>query len=70
MERIGSFFVMRTGEYDYQIIFMGSRGARGYTHAFRKTVSGSGSIPPNLGGGEADIHLSEDILGVAYGWIF
>jgi long-chain fatty acid transport protein len=41
-----------------------------YTHAFRKTVSGSDSIPPNLGGGEADIHLSEDILGVAYGWKF
>lgn len=49
---------------------MGSRGARGYTHAFKKTVSGSGSVPPNLGGGEADIHLSEDVLGVAYGWKF
>lgn len=44
-----------------------------YTHGFRKTVNGSGSIPPGfppggLGGGEAGIHLEEDILGIAYGW--
>lgn len=44
-----------------------------YTHAFKKTVNGSGSIPPGfppggLGGGEANIHLEEDILGIAYGW--
>jgi long-chain fatty acid transport protein len=42
----------------------------GYTHAFKKTVKGSGSIPQGFGGGEADVHLSEDILGVAYGWKF
>ena len=42
----------------------------GYTHAFKKTVKGSGSIPVAFGGGEADVHLSEDILGVAYGWKF
>ena len=41
-----------------------------YTHGFKKTVKGSGSIPANYGGGEADIHLSEDIFGIAYGWKF
>ena len=41
-----------------------------YTHGFKKTVNGSGSIPAAFGGGEADIHLAEDILSVAYGWKF
>lgn len=41
-----------------------------YTHGFKKTVRGSGSIPSSYGGGEADIHLSEDIFGLAYGWKF
>lgn len=39
-----------------------------YTHAFKKSVKGP--IPASFGGGEADIHLAEDILGVAYGWKF
>lgn len=39
-----------------------------YTHAFARTVKGSSSIPSGFGGGEADIHLNENILGVAYGW--
>lgn len=41
-----------------------------YTHAFKKTVNGSGSIPLNYGGGEANIDLAENIFGVAYGWKF
>ena len=41
-----------------------------YTHAFKKTVNGSGSIPLAYGGGEANIDLAEDIFGVAYGWKF
>lgn len=41
-----------------------------YTHAFQKTVNGSGSIPALSGGGEADIHFSENIVGIAYGWKF
>jgi long-chain fatty acid transport protein len=41
-----------------------------YTHAFKKKVKGAGSIPAGYGGGEADIHLAEDILGIAYGWKF
>lgn len=39
-----------------------------YAHGVKETVKGSGSIPAALGGGEADIHLSEDIFGIAYGW--
>ncbi len=41
-----------------------------YSHGFKKTVNGSASIPAMLGGGEANVHLEENILGVAYGWKF
>jgi len=37
-----------------------------YLHAFRKTVNGSGSIPPGFGGGEVNLSLQEDAIGVAY----
>jgi len=40
----------------------------GYMHAFKKTVNGSGSIAPAFGGGEANLSMSEDALGVSYGW--
>jgi long-chain fatty acid transport protein len=39
-----------------------------YVHAFKKTVNGSGSIPGALGGGEANLTMSEDSIGIAYGW--
>ena len=40
-----------------------------YMHAFENTVKGSGSISPTLfGGGEADITMSQNAIGVAYGW--
>jgi long-chain fatty acid transport protein len=39
-----------------------------YAHAFKETVNGSNSIPASFGGGNANIHLDENILGVAYGW--
>lgn len=44
-----------------------------WAHASRRTVQGSGSIPPGFppggfGGGEADVRLKEDIIGIAYGW--
>ncbi|UCE30358.1 MAG: outer membrane protein transport protein, partial [Burkholderiales bacterium] len=39
-----------------------------YAHALRKQVDGRNSIPPAFGGGEANIHLSEDLLGVAFAW--
>lgn len=41
-----------------------------YGHAFTKTVQGQQSIPASFGGGEANIHLKEDLLGVSYGWTF
>jgi long-chain fatty acid transport protein len=37
-----------------------------YLHAFKQTVHGSGSIPPAFGGGEVDVSLQEDSLGVAF----
>jgi long-chain fatty acid transport protein len=40
----------------------------GYTHAFEKKVSGSGSIPAAFGGGEANLKMYQDTLGVAFGW--
>jgi len=44
-----------------------------YIHAFKKTVNGSGSIPPGapmsgLGGGEANLTMTEDSLGISWGW--
>lgn len=39
-----------------------------YAHAPQTTVNGKNSIPASFGGGEADIKLSENLLGVAYAW--
>ncbi len=39
-------------------------------HAPRNQVRGSGSIPLNYGGGEADIRLSETATGVSLGFLF
>lgn len=40
----------------------------GYMHAFKKTVNGSGSVAATgMGAGEANLHMSQDSLGVAYG---
>ena len=41
-----------------------------YSHGFKEKVNGSGSIPLAFGGGNANVHLSENIFGVAYGWKF
>ena len=41
-----------------------------YTHALKETVKGSGSIPVPFGGGEADVHLKEEILSVGYTFKF
>jgi len=51
--------VSKTGELSMQ-----------YTHAFKETVNGSNSIPPMLGGGEANLWMYQDSLSVAYGWKF
>ncbi len=37
-----------------------------WLHAFKKTVDGSGSIPPAFGGGEANISLAEDSLAISF----
>ncbi len=39
-----------------------------YMHAFKKKVQGSNSIPTNFGGGDANLKMHEDSLGIAYGW--
>ncbi len=39
-----------------------------YFHGFKKAINGSSSIPPNYGGGNANIHLEENGFGIAYGW--
>lgn len=41
-----------------------------YLHAFNKRVSGSNSIPASFGGGNANIELSEDALGLSWGHQF
>ncbi|WP_018607262.1 OmpP1/FadL family transporter [Uliginosibacterium gangwonense] len=41
-----------------------------YAHGFRETVKGSGSIPAAFGGGEANISLEENILGLSWGHKF
>lgn len=46
----------------------GTEVSTAITWAPRTTVHGSGSIPALLGGGEANLHLSELIVGVAAGW--
>jgi long-chain fatty acid transport protein len=39
-----------------------------YMHAFNKDVDGSGSIPGAFGGGEADLEMYQDSIGVSVGW--
>jgi long-chain fatty acid transport protein len=44
----------------------------GYMHAFKKKVNGAGSIPPGappgFGGGNANLQMYQNSLGVAFGW--
>jgi len=39
-----------------------------YMHAFKNTVNGPGSIPIGFGGGNANINMYQDSLGIAYSW--
>lgn len=44
-----------------------------FAHGFGKTVRGANSIPPGfppagLGGGNANVNLRENIIGISYGW--
>ena len=44
----------------------------GYMHAFNKKINGTNSIPPGappgFGGGNANIQMKQDSLGVGFGW--
>ena len=44
-----------------------------YQHAFAKTVNGANSIqggfpPQGFGGGEANLRMFQDSVGVSFGW--
>lgn len=39
-----------------------------YTHAFENSVHGQNSIPAAFGGGDANLKMYQDALGVAYTW--
>jgi long-chain fatty acid transport protein len=39
-----------------------------YFHAFEKTVVGLNSISPTAGGGNANVRMYEDSLGIGFGW--
>ncbi|HSH98569.1 MAG: OmpP1/FadL family transporter [Methylophilaceae bacterium] len=39
-----------------------------YLHAFENTVNGSGSIPAGFGGGEVNLKMRQDSVGIAYSW--
>jgi long-chain fatty acid transport protein len=39
-----------------------------YMHAFQQNVNGVGAIPLGFGGGNANLHMYEDSLGIAYSW--
>ncbi len=41
-----------------------------YMHAFDRTVEGDNSIPDMMGGGEANLRMSQNSFGVAVGWNF
>jgi long-chain fatty acid transport protein len=39
-----------------------------YMHAFANTLNGTNSIPPTAGGGNANLRMCEDSIGVSFGW--
>lgn len=39
-----------------------------YQHAFENTVNGVNSIPPTFGGGEANLKMYQDSIGLSFGW--
>jgi long-chain fatty acid transport protein len=39
-----------------------------YLRAFGGTVNGTASIPPNAGGGNTDLSMYQDSVGVSIGW--
>ena len=41
-----------------------------YSRAFGQTVAGPKAIDPSYGGGDVNLHLQEDLIGISYGWKF
>jgi long-chain fatty acid transport protein len=41
-----------------------------YMHAFKNSVNGSGSIPSAYGGGETNLEMKQNSLGLAYAYKF
>ena len=39
-----------------------------YQHAFNRTVDGVNSIAPAFGGGNANLRMYQDSIGVSFGW--
>ena len=39
-----------------------------YLHAFQNTLNGVNSIPAAFGGGEANLRMYQDSIGVSFGW--
>ncbi len=39
-----------------------------YVHAFSHTVHGTNAIPMAFGGGDVDLKMHQDSIGIAYGW--
>jgi long-chain fatty acid transport protein len=39
-----------------------------YQHAFEKTLDGANSIPASFGGGEANLRMYQDAIGISFGW--
>jgi long-chain fatty acid transport protein len=41
-----------------------------YSRAFGQTVAGPNAIDNSFGGGDVNLHLQEDLIGISYGWKF
>lgn len=39
-----------------------------YAHAFKEKLKGNNAIPSAFGGGEVDLEMQQDSLGIAFGW--
>lgn len=39
-----------------------------YQHAFERTLNGVNSIAPAFGGGEANLKMYQDSIGLSFGW--
>lgn len=40
----------------------------GYMHGFTKNVNAPGAIPAAFGGGNVNLRMYQNSLGIAYGW--